>query len=427
MSCTRTIRLRVKHFETEDWKTLARDLYGARHDLTFAANQIMTRLFCGTRKELGEKPPSQRTYCYQLMTGKCGEKVYEPKHREVSGGVKSAAADKVHKRYSTDYKAVWRGDQSLPTFRELPIPFRAQEVKIIDPQRIRLLLWAGRSGGSETVVVEPQGRGHEAVWRRIRSGEYRHGSAELTCDRKNRWFLNLSYTYDPVPFDLSNDRLLGVDLGIINVVACVVHHVNEERFTKYAIFGPPDQFWRMFRREQDARREVGRANRAGYDQRSGRGRARKIRPLDKRSEKHDARRKDIIRKVSKVVVDHAVKHGCGVIVIEDLSEFPSNVHDEAEERVCRGSRAWYRKRFLRFNQGALLVQIKAKCEEVGIVCIEVDPIGTSKMCSTCGKEGKRRNRSFHCECGTWTKNGRCDADLNAARNIALRGKREITK
>ena len=47
---TKTIRLSVQRFETDDWTELSKDLWGARGDLRRAANEIMSRLYSERRR-----------------------------------------------------------------------------------------------------------------------------------------------------------------------------------------------------------------------------------------------------------------------------------------------------------------------------------------------------------------------------------------
>lgn len=58
-----------------------------------------------------------------------------------------------------------------------------------------------------------------------------------------------------------------------------------------------------------------------------------------------------------------------------------------------------------------------KLEAAGKGLLFVDPAYTSKNCSRCGARGTRKASSFSCKCGY-----SLNADLNAARNIAQRGK-----
>ena len=54
----------------------------------------------------------------------------------------------------------------------------------------------------------------------------------------------------------------------------------------------------------------------------------------------------------------------------------------------------------------------------GIPFVAVDPAYTSQICSACGKMGDRKGKNFSCKaCGNTM-----DADINAAKNIAARGR-----
>lgn len=58
-----------------------------------------------------------------------------------------------------------------------------------------------------------------------------------------------------------------------------------------------------------------------------------------------------------------------------------------------------------------------KARMAGVPLVVVEPAYTSQTCSVCHRIGTRRNKSFKCGyCGN-----DMDADVNAAKNIALLG------
>ncbi len=62
--------------------------------------------------------------------------------------------------------------------------------------------------------------------------------------------------------------------------------------------------------------------------------------------------------------------------------------------------------------------LRYKCEETGRIVVLVPPENTSRICSRCGSLGRRHGSTFSCpSCGIIL-----NADLNAARNIAQRGR-----
>lgn len=78
------------------------------------------------------------------------------------------------------------------------------------------------------------------------------------------------------------------------------------------------------------------------------------------------------------------------------------------------------KRLGRFLQGwnyrDIAGVVERKCEELGVRVTQVPRQYTSQRCSSCGKVEKRNRRgeTYRCDCGFV-----CDADVNAAKNIAL--------
>jgi putative transposase len=68
-----------------------------------------------------------------------------------------------------------------------------------------------------------------------------------------------------------------------------------------------------------------------------------------------------------------------------------------------------------FYELQTMTEYKAKL--VGVSVVYVDASYTSKTCNECGQIGSRKKHIFRCKfCGNIA-----DAEINAARNIALRG------
>jgi len=425
----KVIKLNVHHFNTPDWKKLSKKLYSVNRDLMVAANRIISRLYLinngtinlpeKTNKDgsIGEICP--RTYAYQLMTGKCGDKVYEPTLVEISGGCKSAIAEKVSQRFKTDKKKLKRGEQSLSSFKKnIAMPIRASEINIVDKETVNLGLFAkGEDKISANVYVK--GNNHEEVWKRILSGEYIAKSADLLHDDKNQWSIHLAYEFESKPSIINKECIIGIDLGMTDLVACAIMKPNGD-FVEHKIFHGGMNFWKFFAQYEKIRKNIGHANRVAYGIRQGLGRQRKIRPLRKIKNKYALRRQAEIRNIAKAVADFAVSMDCKKAAFENLSWSKNKLMDDsAKEKLS--TRKYLRKMFTKFNYYALKSAMKQKFAEVDIECVEVDAKYTSQNCSECGEHGVRKGKKFSCKCGTYKKKGECDSDINAARNIAIRG------
>lgn len=111
--------------------------------------------------------------------------------------------------------------------------------------------------------------------------------------------------------------------------------------------------------------------------------------------------------ISKQIVMEAKVRGLG-IAIEDLS----NIRSTSKRRNKS-----FRKELNSWSFHQLRSFMEYKARMAGVPLVVVEPAYTSQTCSMCHHIGTRRNKSFKCGyCGC-----DMDADVNAAKNIALLG------
>ena len=122
-------------------------------------------------------------------------------------------------------------------------------------------------------------------------------------------------------------------------------------------------------------------------------------------EKMVNKRKENIERISKEIVDDN-----DIIVMEKLN-VKKLWNRSLSKSMTRG--------FVNSSLGLLRNRIQSKAECAGKRVIEVDPRGTSQMCSRCGAEAKKKLdvRIHMCPCCGLT----VDRDVNAAINILHRG------
>jgi IS605 OrfB family transposase len=104
-----------------------------------------------------------------------------------------------------------------------------------------------------------------------------------------------------------------------------------------------------------------------------------------------------------------------IIALEDLKQLREN-------KKCMGKLNEWIHRWPFYQ---LETFIRYKAEALGKTVVNVNPANTSIRCSRCGhtERGNRKGNQFHClRCGF-----SLDPDLNAARNIAERGKASLSR
>jgi putative transposase len=201
--------------------------------------------------------------------------------------------------------------------------------------------------------------------------------------RKNNWYVHLIIENDtPEP---TGSKPLGVDLGI-NRIATTSD-------------GEP-----ISGRSINRRRERYARTRASMQSKGTKGCKRALKRL---SGKQARFTKDTNHKLSKKIVGKAKKTD-SYIVVEDLEGIRERTNHKGR-RLRKMIGGWS------FYQLQSFIDYKASLE--GIAVVKIDPAYSSKTCSECGVIGTRRKHIFCCKsCGNIA-----DADVNAARNIALRG------
>ena len=121
---------------------------------------------------------------------------------------------------------------------------------------------------------------------------------------------------------------------------------------------------------------------------------------------------DVDHCISKKLVAFASKSGCPVISFENLKGIRKNAGTGKRTKDCN-------KRLHRWSFYRLEAFTRYKTQTLGFSTIEVDPRYSSQGCSRCGhtEKSNRNGMRFKCKaCGY-----ELHADLNASRNIRLRG------
>ncbi len=155
--------------------------------------------------------------------------------------------------------------------------------------------------------------GTDAEVRRLMSGEYRTSWIEIMPGRtlrdRDRWFVNITYEVEIAPQGLDKGIVGGIDIGIDNPIYCAVSNSLKR-------FRIGENEVRELTRKQLARlrsAQVGSGSR-----RTGHGKKRKFKPIEKFQQKYFERRKKVIERWAKQVADFFVRERAGVVQMEKL-------------------------------------------------------------------------------------------------------------
>lgn len=264
-------------------------------------------------------------------------------------------------------------------------------------------------GRIKFMFIKPD-NSRKAILERIMSKQYKMGAGQLVFNQKNRLMLIVPYSFEKEVSDLQLDtnKIMGIDLGITKVATFSVYnnstHTYEKISWKECMLDGTELI--HFRQKIEARkRSMSIASKWASENKTGHGYKARMTDANKLADKIDRFKDTYNHKVSRYLVNQAMKHNCGIIQIEDLSGFTSKVEES------------FLKQWSYYD---LQEKLKNKAEEKGIIVVKVNPKYTSKRCNKCGcihqenRDCKLNQGKFKCvECGHED-----NADINASKNIA---------
>lgn len=240
------------------------------------------------------------------------------------------------------------------------------------------------------------------ILNRCLNGTYKVCGSKLLYDKKKRMFcLNLSYGFEAEKAkELDSEKILGIDLGVAKPFMASCYGDKDRIFAE----GGKNSEIEVFRRRIEARRiSMLKQGKMCGDGRIGHGRKTRIKPIEVLDTKIQNFRNTMNHKYSRAIVDYAVKHGCGIIQMEDLTG------------IAEGEQLKYLKNWSYYD---LQSKIENKAAEKGIKVRYVDPSYTSQRCSRCGfieEDNRPEQARFVCQQCGYEEN----ADYNASQNLAL--------
>lgn len=315
--------------------------------------------------------------------------------------------------FKTNNKEVLKGNAVLTTFRrDQPIPVRGRSLKLTEDYKVNLPFMSatqakelGFTGANKQSFQVQLGtpKNVKILLNRILSGEYGLCDSKVQRTLNGKWFLLLTYKQPVAEKNANKDNVMGIDLGIEKAAYMALSHSKQNFF----IDGGEVESYR--RRVRGRRKSLQNQLRVCSDNRRGHGKKTLLKPLEKLSEKESNFRSTVNHRYSKRIVEWAVNNEVGVIQMEDLSGI---------NKLSSFLANW--------DYYDLQTKIEYKARLEGIEVVKIDPSYTSQRCNECGhiaKENRAQQEVFECkECGHKT-----NADLNAARNIAVKGIEKLIK
>ena len=362
----------------------------------------------------GKKVPLD-TRIYRILTGK--------RQFLNSGNVATLARNFAVKTFRNTTKDAWQGRKSLPTYRSLFVPFRhsgttikpveenGQTQFIIHPQGFgtkwlsdELIEATGLEDAKGISIDKEQRRlvlkskfswkdkGAVDIVNRIVSGEYKMSDSQIQKGQRKGLTLFLTYSHEADKPDLDQERVCGVDLGVVVPAVCAINTGPQRRY-----LGDGHDVW--------AARSKFRAERRRQQKRQGQqSKGRNW----KRSVKEDNWIHTYYHTLTRQVIKFCEQFGCGTIHMEDLTKLRQKEVETEYKRLL-----WVPAKFHDL--------LKYKADEKGIQVVKVNPRNTSKRCSACGHISKTNRKSqsqFVCDqCGN--PNKPVNADYNAAKNLSI--------
>lgn len=393
-----------------DWEELGqvlRDLRYKTSKICNAAIQIYYSWDCVrniTKSQCGKYPKDKdllgtsiQNYAYREL-----RKIYP----EISSNNISQTNQFAYKRWKNDLPEIKRLQKSIPNFKlNTPIQVAKQSYKIEYNNgnyilKVTFLSKQAKKGRYE-ILLHSGDNSKKAILDRIIDGQYAQGALQIV-QHKRKWFVLISYSMPKIERKLNPDRIMGIDLGIVNAVYWAFNFSNKKK--GYIEGGEINAFRRRVENRRKSMLKI-----AG---KTGHGKNRKMLPTQKLQDKIENFKNTINHKYSKKIIDIAIANNCGVIQMEDLNGIEKVIKDN---------------KFLKnWTYGDLQTKIKNKAEREGIEFRLVDPRYTSQKCSECGytsKDNRINQATFICQkCGT-----KMNADFNAARNISSPNNKLINK
>jgi hypothetical protein len=279
-------------------------------------------------------------------------------------GMVSCVLQNVQKTYQDDRKhGMW--NRSLRSFKaNMPVPFKADRFLNLRFSEYENGEGEKRQGCFFTLMGVPFqmkfGRdrsGNRIIVERVVGGEYKMCTSSLQFDR-NKIFLLLCVDIPKKEVELDEGKTMYAYLGVMNPVICTCDvRAAKEYDSGYKWFeiGTKEEFNYRRRQIQEA---VRRCQVENLYNNGGKGRKKKCQAIDRWHEKEKNYVATKLHTYSRMLVDLALKHRCGRIVLMNQT----HREEEAKEQNAEGDSLVLRN----WSYFGLKEKIGYKCKMAGI-------------------------------------------------------------
>jgi IS605 OrfB family transposase len=237
-----------------------------------------------------------------------------------------------------------------------------------------------------------------ATLMKVYSGEYPYCGSKIVINKDGKIILLLSMKVPKKQHELDENTVVGVDIGIAVPAVCALNNNYYPR----EYLGSKDDFLQIRTQFQRQRRNLNSSLKVA---KGGHGSDRRLKAMRRLKDREKNFVQTYNHKISREVINFALKHNAKYINIENLKNYKS------DQFILRN-----------WSYYQLQQDIIYKAEMHGIIVRKIDPKYTSQKCSCCGYIDKN-NRPKEEKGQAYFKCLKCgkelNADYNAARNIAM--------
>ena len=435
---TKCIKLELKY---DNSNKLAKDVFfkelrDIQYKTYLACNRAMTYYYTNDmqsiiQKEIGLEKQKDKDIYGKSFKSFVSNKISEVLGEDISSYATDCISQFVSNKYKNDKKTgLLKGNISLSTFkRDIPIMLRERSYNIITTPKgfgVEVQFFSKKKLNKIGMKVGEKIRfsfnnidkSSKSTLINIMTNTYKQGSIQIIFNkRKKKWLCIISYTFDSKTKELNKNKILGIDLGITKVATMSIYDSSKKEWDllnwkERSIDGKELIHYRQ--KIEARRRDLLISTKWSSKNNIGHGYKTRVQKVSNIGDKYNRFKDTYNHKVSRYIVNLAIKYNCGIIQMEDLSGF-----SEYQSESLLKNWSYY----------DLQNKIKYKAEENGIEVRFINPKYTSKRCSKCGyihednRDCKNNQANFTCKICGYHEN----ADINASKNIAIPFIDEIIK